>query len=121
MYNHLASGNGHNSIAFSRGFEVFKGRNKGPISIYAKDYLNKLAIPFEESRVPLQISEIDFLIAHKVVLMDRTEHEPMLEKYHPEIEDHVEFWNFQDIQFMSSEKVLPALERKIRGIFSSTS
>lgn len=96
---------------------MFKSRNEGPISVYAKEYLEKKGIVFDAYRLPIQITEIDFLIAQKVIFMDDIEHRPMFRHYFPQMEDTFEYWNFRDIQFESPQIVLPALEQKVRSLF----
>jgi protein-tyrosine phosphatase len=115
LFNHLVS-DPHNQLAFSRGFEVFKARNEGPISIYTRNYLTELQIPVDE-RYPIQITEIDLLIAHRIILLDREEHEPMFNQYFPEVDVEIEYWAFQDIQFKQPHVVLPLIEKQIREMF----
>jgi protein-tyrosine phosphatase len=116
LFNYLVNDK-RKAIAFSRGFEVFMSRNEGPISVYASKYLTGLDITFQEA-FPVQITEIDFLIAHRIILMDRTEHEPMMKKYFPDWNERGEYWDFQDIQFQSPEYVLPNLEETVRNLVS---
>ncbi|MEM7549149.1 MAG: low molecular weight phosphatase family protein [Bacteroidota bacterium] len=120
LFNHYSAKSNTDSRSFSRGLEVFKANNEGPISKYAHSYLRDIDLEIDMARFPKQIDEIDFLISDEIILLDEAEHRPMMAQYFPELVDDVTYWDFQDIQFKSPNEVLPLLERKIRGLLKSS-
>lgn len=117
LFNDIANKQKLSRQAFSRGLGVYKARNKGPISILTLKYLEQLdiAIPEEPSN-PVQFVLKDFEQAEQTILMDKTEHLPMLQEQFPNLIDQVEFWDFPDVQYKSHELILPALELKVRAL-----
>jgi protein-tyrosine phosphatase len=121
-FNHFSRKRNLKVHAFSRGLEAEKARNLGSISKYTIQYLEALQIPFDSSRMPRQITEIDFLISDRVVIMDNTEHRPMLERYFPDLEHpDLHFWEYPDIQFKSPETILPKIARSTTELINSMS
>ncbi len=103
--------------ATSRGLEVFAARNEGPISPFTKEYLKLLEINLPEPiPFPQQITERDFMLADQVILMDESEHRPMMEKYFPAWVDQVAYWSFPDIQYQAPENILPGIAKEVRQL-----
>ena len=118
LYNALARKQKLDSQAFSRGLGVYKARNKGPISVLSLQYLEQIGIALpEKPSDPVQFVLEDFQLADRTILLDRTEHLPMLQAQFPDLVTQVEFWDFPDVQFESHELILPALEQKVRALF----
>jgi protein-tyrosine phosphatase len=114
LFNHLAPQQRLKARAFSRGLEVFKQRNEGPISGYAREYLDQLTIPLPEPLThPQQISPRDFDIADQIILLDRKEHHPMMEAYFPEYLATVDFWEFADADLHTPAEMLPLLRERV--------
>ena len=115
LLNHWAYEQGLPIRATSRGLEVFAARNEGPISPFTQEYLKLLEInlptpiPF-----PQQVTERDFAMADRVILMDESEHRPMMEKYFPTWANRVEYWSFPDIQYQAPENILPGIAKEVR-------
>lgn len=118
-FNHLAGqlqprGGPLNVRAYSRGLEVFKCCNEGPISEYTLSYLSQLNIRPVTVDYPVQLLEADFRQSGQTIVLDEAEHRPMLKKYFPEWEDKVTYWQFRDLEFDRPEQVLPALDKHIK-------
>lgn len=109
-YNHCVG----KQMSFSRGFEVFMGRNEGSISAYTEKFLHELGIVrYNRNQLPVQITDQDFEIAGRIIFLDGEEHLPMYKKYFPKRQDEITIWSFPDIQFQSPELILPAIKEKI--------
>jgi protein-tyrosine phosphatase len=115
-YNHIYKPQS-SGLAYSRGFEVYKSNNPGPISPHTIDYLQRLDIKVVDPRFPLQLKRQDFTRASEVILMDKTEHLPMLQRYFPEFKiNRLITWDFPDIQFREPNEILPALKISIERL-----
>lgn len=115
-FNHLAMQRGLAVHAFSRGLQVYKGRNKGPIAKETINFLGHLGIPYQTSNMPVQCMEEDLLLANSIILMDREEHYPMMVKYFPHWKERVKYWSFQDVQHIAPDQMLPELEERVRNL-----
>jgi protein-tyrosine phosphatase len=113
-FNHLAAQSQLPVKAYSRGLEVFKCHNIGPISEYTRTYLTQLDIPLGTFDYPVQLLEADFRQSIQTIILDEAEHRPMIQQYFPEWEDKVTYWKFRDIQFDVPEQVLPALDKHVK-------
>lgn len=117
-FNHLATqwqprGGPLNVKAYSRGLEVFKCRNEGPISEYTLSYLSQINIQQAIVDYPVQLLEADLHQAAQTIMLDEIEHRPLMQRYFPGWEDKVTYWQFRDIEFDHPEQVLPALDQCI--------
>lgn len=116
-FNYLIRQNGLPDLAFSRGFEVFAGRNSGPISRHTLAYLEQEQIEIPEPlQFPVQLTDADFDKAGRIIALDQSEHLPMLLQYFPQREGQVQFWNFADFPKATSEQVLPAIRRAVEEL-----
>lgn len=106
-----------NIEVFSVGFEVYKMSNKGPISKYTAEYLQELGIDFIKDRFPIQLEKEHFHHYDRIIAMDEKEHKPMSQIYFPEFSDRLEYWRFEDIQFIDPYTVLPKLKARIDIFF----
>ncbi|MEO1712360.1 MAG: low molecular weight phosphatase family protein [Bacteroidota bacterium] len=117
LLNHWASEKSLPVRATSRGLEVFAARNEGPISPFTQEYLKVLEISLPEPiPFPQQVSERDFTLADRVILMDESEHRPMMEKYFPTWADRVEYWSFPDIQYQTPDDILPGIAKEVQQL-----
>lgn len=64
-------------------------------------------------RMPMPFDKGDFDYYHKIILMDRTEHHPMIEKLYPNKQHKVEYWDIVDDYIKSPEEVLPILDNAV--------
>lgn len=117
-FNHLAQVHGLAHRAFSRGFEVWAARNKGPLSRHTLGYLDEIGVPAPEpAGFPVQLCEEDFARASRIIALDRDEHLPMVLRDFPHRLPEVEFWAFADVPFADPEVVLPAVRRQVEDLF----
>ncbi len=114
LFNHLATGQHLLVRAFSRGLQVGKSHNPGKLSPHTLSYLSGKGISLIEPLAePMPLSEQDLQQATLVIVLDETEHRPMLQAYFPHWEDKVTYWQFEDDYLRSPQHVLPALERQV--------
>jgi protein-tyrosine phosphatase len=118
-FNSLAEKKDMYHRAFSRGFEAYMKRNKGPISVYTLEYLTKLGITFKSDQFPVQLQNHDLNEAKMIVLMDAEEHVPLYKKYFPDRNDHLQLWDCPDIQYQQPEKILPLIREKVNILIHS--
>lgn len=111
-FNHLLG----TDASFSRGFEVFKARNEGPISRHTSLYLDQLGIAYDSGSFPKQLTADDLEKSGLIILLDKKEHLPMYSKYFPERKDDIVYWEFEDIQFQSPEDILPMIKNAVEEL-----
>ena len=113
-FNHLVAQEKLTHRAFSRGLEVFKGWNIGNISPNTVRWLERQGVPLPElMSEPQQIQDADFTEADLVIALDESEHKPMMQQYFPAWAENIVYWNFEDVQFVNPNQMLPELEKKI--------
>jgi protein-tyrosine phosphatase len=118
LFNHLASGNGLNWTASSRGLATERGvRNVGPISPHAVQGLAARGIHLDGSiRPPLQLSEDDLQRADLIIALKEMEHRPLVAERFPIWSNRVEYWNIDDLDKATPEEALPEIEGRIREL-----
>ena len=116
LFNTLVKDTGISWQAESRGIAVDPGNgNTGPISKFAVQGLTVRGIPLEQSpRFPQQVSEHDFRKADHIIVLDETEHRPLLQQRFPHWINHVTYWNIPDLDRLSAEEALAATESRIK-------
>ena len=97
----------------SKGFGAYRKSNKGMISKHVPRYLESVGVPLDRQRFPEQLSAIHLEHAKRVIVLDEKEHRPMMRVDFPTWEDKVAYWQIEDVQFVSPEKALPALHRRL--------
>jgi protein-tyrosine phosphatase len=113
LFNALSEQQGLYHQAFSKGLRLSKN-NKGPISKHCIAYFSEQYPNLKyDLRMPIPFDQEDFDFYDSIILMDKTEHHPMIEKRYPEQQDKVTYWNIVDDYIKSPEDVLPILEKKI--------
>lgn len=116
-FRYLAETHSKDHLVFSRGLRI-SGRNPGPISVFAKEYLQQLDILIPEPiPFPELLTQSDFQRADLVIALDKTEHEPMVMNQFPQFYEQVVFWDFPDIDFVPASEILPRLKQKIDHFF----
>jgi protein-tyrosine phosphatase len=117
LFNRLVESRHLKARAFSRGLEVFKEHNTGPLSVHTIAYLLDKGIDMRQTSVfPTQLKEEDLGKASRIILMDEKEHFPMMQRYFPEWSAQVEYWHFEDIQFINPQYMLPSLEERVQQL-----
>jgi protein-tyrosine phosphatase len=80
-FNHLAGKLSVPLGAFSRGLEVYRASNEGNLSPHALRYLSTIGVPVSEPLTqPKQLQAQDLAQATLVVVLDETEHRPMVRR-----------------------------------------
>lgn len=97
--------------SFSRGFQ--ESTREAPISPHAISRLYEKNIFPGQIRFPIKLSTSDLALAQRVILLDETEHRPMMESQFAEWSDCVEYWNIKDVEFESPVSALDKLERQV--------
>lgn len=99
--------------AFSKGLRLSKN-NKGPISKHCLAYFSQQYPDLNyELRMPIPLDRSDFDFYDQIIVMDQTEHRPMIEKSYPTEKDKVVYWSIVDDYIQAPELVLPILENKV--------
>jgi protein-tyrosine phosphatase len=117
LFNFTASDYDLSWTSFSRGFQ--DSTRKAPISQHALAGLQNKEIYLNQVRYPIKLTPADLAMAHRIILMDESEHKPMLHTHFAEWSDHVEYWNIQDVDFENPESALGRLDRKIDLLIGS--
>ena len=113
-FNHKAGLLNLNWQATSRGLNTTNPNNKGPISHYSRAYLNDLGIPISNNLpFPTPLQEDILLSANLTIIMDRSEHFPMMEIQFPSFLNKVTYWSYPDIYLVGPEIILPAIQNKV--------
>jgi protein-tyrosine phosphatase len=121
-FNHLAGKLSVPLQAFSRGLEVYRSLNEGNLSPHTLQYLSAIGVPVSEPLTgPKQLQAQDLGQASLVVVLDETEHRPMVKRYFPEWEEKAIYWQFEDDYLRAPEQVLPALKRQVSELLESLS
>jgi low molecular weight protein-tyrosine phosphatase len=116
LFNWLAQQSGLAWQADSRGLDP-DPLNPGPMSRDTMAALRKLGIPFDTYlRLPITVTDADFVAAHHIVAVKEAEHRPMIERGFPQWLDRVEFWHVHDLDCSGPEVAIPHLDREIQGL-----
>ena len=99
-FNHFAHGLPWR--AKSRGLAI-DPTNIGPISSYTVRELENFGIAVKEARFPVAVEEIDFEKADKIIVLNKTEHEPMIEKTFSRWQNKIVYWNINDLNIESTQ------------------
>lgn len=67
----------------------------------------------QHMRMPLSLTLQDLKSASRIIAMDRTEHQVLMEEHFPDWADEIEYWSFEDDYIKDPSQVLPALEKQV--------
>lgn len=116
LFNHRATERGLAWRAESRGFAP-DPLNPGPLSRASQAALKRASILVDDYlRMPIQVTEADFLAADHVIAVKEAEHRPMMSQAFPALIDRVEFWHVHDLDCCGPEEALPHLEREVTAL-----
>ena len=119
LFNHLVHHSQVRWKAESRGLRL-SSANAGPISLHALSGLKRLGVELgPEQRFPLAATEQDFVEAHRIIALKRTEHLSLIKRQFPTWPERVEFWTIDDLDCAGPEEALTMLEEKIRRLVLS--
>lgn len=115
LFNHLASKQGLDWYADSRGLALEQGiNNVGPISQYAVAALAVRLINLpDDERFPQQASEQDFCTSAKIIALDESEHQFLMKERFPKWADMIEYWLVHDIDKTSASEALGQIEKQL--------
>ena len=118
LFNFLAEKHGLSQRAFSRGVAVHLV--DGPLSRHTAAALRVRDIPFSYTAADrCQLSEADLLRAVRPIALQESEHRPYLQRLFPGWENRIEYWHFQDVDFVAPEIVLPDIEAHVIQLVES--
>lgn len=102
--------------AHSKGLarDMSRTGNVGPISLHALRALADRGIdPLAPTRFPESVQERDFEINSRIVVLSRSEHEPMMVEHFPNYVDQVEYLDIEDGHLEDPESALQRLSNAI--------
>ena len=89
-------------------------RNPGPMSRDTIAALQQQGISVENHmRLPMKVTDDDFLSCHHIVAVKETEHRPMILCDFPSRLEKVEFWHVHDLDCCGAEEALPELDQEV--------
>jgi protein-tyrosine phosphatase len=117
FFNWLAPHRGIPWKADSRGLDVDRWGDLGPISCHTVEALTKRDIPVDgNNRRPKQLTLEDLTNSQLIVALKESEHRAMIADLFPSWEDLVEYWHVHDLDCAEPEQALPVLENHVRGL-----
>jgi protein-tyrosine phosphatase len=117
FFNYHAKNKGLRWRADSRGIVVGRHNNPGPISRHTVERLDELGIHLNnDTRFPLQLTEVDLSAADLVIAVKEAEHREMLAEAFPTWVDRVEYWHIDDVDYADPNEALPVLENKLHAL-----
>lgn len=116
IFNRKANDLGLQWAAFSRGFRAENPSNIGPISVHAKEGLEKRGIMLPDPRFPKQLLLQDLRHADLIVALKESEHRPWMASLFPDWEHRIEYWKVDDIDLATPEEALRIIESNIRNL-----
>jgi len=94
-------------------------RNPGPIAAVTLAELTRLGVqPLQASRFPLYVELTDFDRFDRIIALSREEHTPMVSRRFAERLHQVEFWEVEDVEFVSAEFALRQMIEKVEALVS---
>ena len=117
LFNWLASQRSLPWKADSRGLDVGRWGDLGPISSHTVKALKQRDIPINgSSRRPLQLTLEDLTKSDLVIGIKESEHRPMMANLFPKWEEVVEYWHIHDLDCAVPEEAMPVLENHVRDL-----
>ena len=119
LFNFLIQEKSLPHLAYSKGLreDMSKSPNVGPMSRFAKAFLQKLDVPIKGiDRMPQSLLEEDFETYDIIICMDEVEHRPMMQERFSAYENEVEYWEVRDVQFESPDTAMKSLEDRVKGL-----
>lgn len=115
IFNHHAKSEGLAWKALSRAVaEKCSPENVGPMSPFALEALSFKGISAAGAeRSPVPCSLADLSDVELVVALKEGEHRPMIERRFPGIANAVEYWDVDDIEFVSPSEALPKIDELV--------
>lgn len=121
-FNFRAKQTGVLAKADSAGFEMQRWRsyNPGELSVHSIRQLESLGIEvLKPYREPKQFGPEMLRIFDRCIALSDVEHMPMAERLFPEVVDHLEFWEVEDVEFESPESALSKIQVNVDSLIAS--
>ena len=119
LFNWLADQNSLPWRADSRGLQVGKWGNIGPISQHVVEALKLRGISINgDHRHPQPLTLSDLADSDLVVAVKKAEHRAMMAEQFPLWTDQVEYWHVDDLDCAEPDEALPVLEENVRALVS---
>ena len=120
LFNALASRQGLNWQAFSRGLALERGiNNRGPISRDAVKALEVRGIPLPGvHRFPRQVERHDLDQADVIIALKEAEHRPYMQQKFADWADRVHYWHVHDMVPSRQYDPLREIEREVQGFLA---
>jgi len=118
-FNHLAIQYELPWRADSRGLreDMSESPNVGPMSKYAIEYLEGLAVPIRKREVmPKSLHETETADYHMIICMDEQEHRPMVQDRFPHLDESIIYWQVRDVQFETPITALELLRQEVEHL-----
>ena len=107
--------------AESRGLAL-DPRNAGPMSRHTTSSLSARGISWDAyHRLPLAVTEADFVAAHRVIAVKEAEHRPIVEAGFSAWHDRVEYWHVHDLDCTTPDEAIAHLEREVLALLERLS
>ena len=117
IFNWLAHQRSLSWRADSRGLEVGRWGDLGPISSYTVESLIERGIPINGNhRQPEQLTLDDLTKSELVVGLKEAEHRAMMADLFPKWEDVMEYWHVHDLDCAVPEEAMQILENHVRDL-----
>lgn len=115
LFNHQAEASELEWRAFSRGLAIHFA--EGDISPYTRMALERRRIELRHTgQTRVQIRDEDLQGSDLVIMLDRSEHQPLMAELYPQWVDRVEYWGCEDIQFEAPERCMSMIERNVEAL-----
>jgi protein-tyrosine phosphatase len=114
-FRHLALEQGLNWISDSRGLAL-DSMNPGPLSRHTIAECRRRGIPYDDSRMPLDLVQEDLHRADLVIAVKEAEHRPLMRRRFPDWEHRVEYWGVHDLDVTGPEEAFPVLGRLVEEL-----
>ncbi|MCA9246557.1 MAG: low molecular weight phosphatase family protein [Planctomycetales bacterium] len=116
LFNDRAPARGLTWRALSRALRI-SPRNIGPLSVHAREELQRLGIEIEDPpRPPIPAREQDFSSSARIIAMKEAEHRAMIEAEFPDWVERVQYWHIDDLDCAEPHEALPRLQRHVDAL-----
>lgn len=113
-FNRLATRDGLDWRATSRGLKIGWPGNLGAMSKYTQERLAQLGVSCDEARhMPMQCRLCDLEAAAVVIALKEAEHRKMLAERFAGWEDRVTYWHVHDVDAATPAEALVEIERLV--------
>lgn len=118
LFNHKATQRRLGWRALSRGLAAHLAPSSG-LSPHATLRLLERSIPRKGTGAdPVQVSELDFQRADRIVALKESEHRPLLARLHPDWVSRVDYWEIGDLDAAAPEVTLAAIEAHVMDLLA---